>query len=108
MPVTAQSDLVDTTPTSWVFRGGGGGGGGEGEHPENHSSFPTEKNSCVFDFRQNIYKLFAFAFETNSRTMTKGRLVGPVVEVFASRAADLGSIPAFGVDLFPGRVIPVI
>ena len=35
------------------------------------------------------------------------RLLGLVVKASASRAADLGSIPAFGADLFPGRVTPV-
>ena len=34
-------------------------------------------------------------------------LVGPVVKASASREADLGSIPAFGVVLFRGRVMPV-
>ena len=36
-----------------------------------------------------------------------GRLAGLVVKASASRAADSHSIPAVGVDLFPGRVIPV-
>ena len=36
------------------------------------------------------------------------RLVGLVVKASASRAADLGSNPAFDLDLFPDRVIPVI
>ena len=35
------------------------------------------------------------------------RLVGPVVKAFSLRAADPGSNPAFSVDLFPGRVMPV-
>ena len=34
-------------------------------------------------------------------------LVGLVVEVSASRAVDLSSIPAFILDLFPGQIIPV-
>ena len=33
-------------------------------------------------------------------------LVGQVVKAYASKAADLGSIPAFAVDLFTGRVMP--
>ena len=32
---------------------------------------------------------------------------GPVVKVCAPRAADLGSIPAFGVDLCLGPVPPI-
>ena len=34
-------------------------------------------------------------------------LVGLVVKAPASRAADLSSVAAFGVDHFPHRVIPV-
>ena len=35
------------------------------------------------------------------------RLVGLAVKASTSRAPDLGSNPAFVVDLFAGRVIPV-
>ena len=36
-------------------------------------------------------------------TVGSDRLVGLVVKVSASRTVDLGSNPAFAVDLFPGR-----
>ena len=34
-------------------------------------------------------------------------MVGPVVKVWASRAADPGSIPVVAVGICPGRVLPV-
>ena len=40
-------------------------------------------------------------------SFTGHRLVGLVVKASDSRAVDLGSIPAFSVDTFPDRVIPV-
>ena len=39
--------------------------------------------------------------------MKNDRLVGLVVKAFAKRAANLGSVFSFGVDLFPDQVIPV-
>ena len=37
----------------------------------------------------------------------KGFLIGLVVKVSALRAVDVGSIPAFAVDIFAGRLVPV-
>ena len=45
--------------------------------------------------------------ERVERYVESDRLVGLVVKASASRAADLGSIPAFAVYLFPGQVTPV-
>ena len=46
-------------------------------------------------------------YALSAGTVTSDRLVGLVVKASASRAADLGSILAFVLDLFLGRVIPV-
>ena len=74
--------------------------------------------ACVFYFCICTCsgQLSLFHTEKRSRNMliiiiiiiiSSNRLVGLMVKAPASRASDLGSIPAFAVDLFPSRVIPV-
>ena len=54
--------------------------------------------------------MYVLNLRTQDRPMVSSvdRLVGLVVKASASRVADLGSIPAFPVGLFPGRVILMI
>ena len=44
---------------------------------------------------------------TSAAPQSNTHLVGLVVKASAPRAADPGSIPAFPVGIFPGRVIPL-
>ena len=60
---------------------------------------------CCFGWHQPEGRGLHFLLDTFAST-DPYRLVGPVVKASASRATDLGSIPACAVDLFfPGRVI---
>ena len=60
-----------------------------------HTHIPLGIHACTL-----LSRLFLFVWVDC--------LVGLVVKVSASRAAGLGSIPAFAVGLFQGRVTPII
>ena len=63
--------------------------------------------ACCWNVKQPTTATTGFANTTSLSPIESSRLVGRVVKASVFRAADLGSIPAFAVDLFPGRVIPM-
>ena len=89
------------------------------DRTHSHACWPTGNNPhihfCQWVKGRAVFFFFFFFVKLKGlfRQSSSGmgvfphHLVGPVVIASASTAAGLGSIPAFGVDLFLGQVIPM-
>ena len=73
----------------------------------NHQWLSNQKGQRTGVRTALVRQLVQVPLKASSQRREKHRLVSLMVRASASRVTDLVSVPPFGVDLFPGRDIPV-